>query len=73
MEPDARTKRRIAVLSEEMDIIHRANSLYWACKRPARTAIAEYQFRQERLEKIRIELAQLRSHLSRSGAFSPTA
>jgi hypothetical protein len=52
---------RIAVLNEEMDAIHCANSLYWnagqTCTLAAR---AEYQFRKERLENIRIELAHLR-------------
>jgi hypothetical protein len=63
MEPDARTKARIAALSEEMDAIHSANNLYW--KRGPLQALAarvEYQFRGERLESIRAELAQLRSN-----------
>jgi len=56
MEPDARTKRRIAVLSEEMDIIHRAIAFIGG-KRPP-DSHRRISIRQERLEKIRIELAQ---------------
>ena len=63
MEPDTRTTARIAALSEEMDAIHFANTLYWK-RGPLQTLAAktEYQFRNERLESIRAELAQLRSN-----------
>ena len=62
MEPDSRTAARIAALNEEMDAIHYANSLYWKQgKSQTLAAKAEYQFRNERLEQIREELAQLRS------------
>jgi hypothetical protein len=62
MERDRRIKARIAPLSKEMDEIHRANRLYWEqgeSQSPA--AKAEYEFRNERLEQIRTELAQLLS------------
>ncbi len=63
MEPKARTMARIAALNEEMDAIHFANNLYWK-RGPLQTlaAKAEYQFRNERLEEIRAECAQLRSN-----------
>jgi hypothetical protein len=53
---------RITTLDEEMDVIHRANSLYWKQGQSQTVAAkAQYQLRQDRLEKIRAELAQLRS------------
>jgi hypothetical protein len=61
MELDAKAKVRIASLNEEMDSIHHANSLYWGKQGHSRMAIAEYQFRNERLDKIRAELTQLRT------------
>jgi hypothetical protein len=62
MQPDAKRKARIAALNEEMDAIHAANGAYWrAGKQHTRTEKAEYHFRQDRLDKIRSELAQLRS------------
>ena len=61
MEIDAK-KARIAALNEEMDGIHFVNSLYWQRgKAVTSEARAEYQRRQDRLEEIRAELAQLRS------------
>jgi chromosome segregation ATPase len=51
MEIDAKKKARIAALSEEIHGIHFVNSLYWS----------EYQRRQDRLDEIRRELAQLQS------------
>ena len=58
---DAKAKTRIAFLNEEMDAIHYANSLYWKQKGQTPAAKAEYQFRNERLDKVRAELAELRS------------
>jgi Skp family chaperone for outer membrane proteins len=58
---DAKSKAKIAFLNEEMDIIHHANGLFWKHQAPTKTAKAEYQFRNERLEKIREELDRIRS------------
>jgi hypothetical protein len=64
VEPDVKKSSRIAVLNEEMDDIHFANVLYWKQGHSQTVAAkAEYQFRQNRLEKIRAELARLRSSL----------
>jgi hypothetical protein len=51
---------RIAALTEEIEEIHHANCVYWN-QRPNHTkaATAQYEFRQERLEEIRGELAVL--------------
>jgi hypothetical protein len=62
MKLDARTAAKIARLNEEMDEIHRANSLYWEQGRSQTVRErAAYEFRNERLEKIRAELDQIRS------------
>ncbi len=62
MEPDAATRAKIAALHEEMDAIHFANSLYWGRgEEVTPEERAEYHRRQDRLEEIRKELAQLRS------------
>jgi hypothetical protein len=45
-----------------VDAIHRANRLYWAQKKPSRAAIAEYEWRQERLEQIRGEMQKLQEN-----------
>jgi len=61
VEPNAKTRARIATLSKEMDAIHHANSLHWKQGQSQTLAAkSEYQFRNERLERIRTELAQLR-------------
>jgi hypothetical protein len=61
MEPDVGRAARIAALNEEIDTIHRANAPYWEQgKSQTFAARAEYQLRNERLEKIREELARLR-------------
>jgi hypothetical protein len=52
-------KARIAILIEEIDSIHSANKLYWERKAPSREARAKYQHRQDRLEEVRSELAEL--------------
>jgi hypothetical protein len=53
---------RMTTLNEETHAIHRANSLYWKQGQSQTVAAkAQYQFRQDRLEKIRAELAQLQS------------
>jgi hypothetical protein len=59
MELDAKVKARIAVANEEMEAIHYANRLYWEHNNPTLAARAEYNFRNERLEKIRAELEEL--------------
>ena len=64
MELQAKAKTRIAFLNVEMDELHRANGLYW--KQGQSQSLAEkskYEFRNERLEEIRNELARLRSEL----------
>ncbi len=62
MEPDTQKTAWIAALQEEMDGIHFVNSLYWERGEAATSeARAGYQRRQDRLEEIRAELAQLRS------------
>jgi|ERR1700722_5209439 len=61
MEPNIFTNVKIAALTVEMDAIHFANSLYWKQGYSQTVAArAEYQRRQDRLEEIRTELAQLR-------------
>ena len=65
--PEAKTGAKITFLNQEMDEIHHANTLYWKQKEGhTKAAKAQYQWRQDRLEKIREELAQLRGQ-------SPTA
>jgi hypothetical protein len=59
MDPEARRKARIAVLLGEMDVIHRANELDWREANPSDAAKADYCRSQNRLEKIRSELAEL--------------
>jgi hypothetical protein len=62
MEFDSRTKARIAFLNQEMDELHVANSTFWEQgKSQSLAARAEYQFRNERLEKIRAALALIRA------------
>ena len=64
MELEAKAKAKIGFLNEEMDALHFADRLYWDqghFHTPA--ASAKYQFRQDRLEVIRTELAKLRSEL----------
>ena len=61
MDPVTPIKTKIAVLNDEMDGIHFINSLYWGRGDAVPTeARAEHQRRQDRLEEIGIELAQLR-------------
>ena len=59
MDPEAGRKARIAVLLGELDVIHRANELYWREANPGNGAKADYYRRQDRLEEIRSELAEL--------------
>ena len=56
--PEGRRKARIAVLLGEIDVIHRANELYWRHTKHSAAAKAEYYRRQDRLEEIRSELAE---------------
>jgi len=59
MDPKATRKARIAVLQEEIEFIHYANELYWREANPGQAARADYYRRQDRLEEIRSELAEL--------------
>lgn len=60
MEPEGTSQARMAALSEEMHSIHHANKLFWEQKRARdRKAKVEYYRRQDRLEEIRGELAEL--------------
>jgi hypothetical protein len=59
MDPGATKKARIAALREEIESIHFANKLYWRQTNPSDAAKAEYYRRQDRLEEIRSELAEL--------------
>jgi len=62
IEPDAAARTRIAALNEEMDAIYFADRRYWERGQAVSPEErAEYQRRQDRLEEIRKELAQLRS------------
>ena len=56
----AKKTERIAVLREEIELIHHANEQYWRQPNPGNAARAHYYRRQERLEEIRRELAELR-------------
>jgi len=60
MDPEATKKTRIAALQEEIESIHFANKLYWEQAKRSDAANAEYYRRQDRLEEIRSELAELR-------------
>jgi hypothetical protein len=63
MESDSIAKARTKELHEEMDAIHRANVLYWKQgELHDRAARAEHERRQKRLDEIRTELTELRSH-----------
>ncbi len=59
MDPEATGKQRVAVLQEEIHMIHHANELYWRRTKPSDADRAEYYRRQDRLEEIRRELAGL--------------
>jgi hypothetical protein len=61
MEPDKQKKAaQIASLNEEMDAIHQLQQLLLEARDlGTHAARAEYQFRNERLEAIRAELAEL--------------
>jgi hypothetical protein len=59
MDLEATSKTRIAVLSEEIVAIHYANERYWRQANPSDTTKADYYRRQDRLEEIRSELAEL--------------
>lgn len=59
---DAKTSAAISALSEQIDSIHHENNLYWKQGvRQTMAARAEHQARQDRLETIRADLAQLQS------------
>ena len=60
MEPKIYTNVKIPALTVEMDAIHFANTSYWMQGHFQTVAArAQYQRRQDRLEEIRTELAQL--------------
>jgi len=59
MDPEAMREARIAVLEEEIEFVHYANELYWRQTNPSHAAKADYYRRQDRLEEIRGELAEL--------------
>jgi hypothetical protein len=48
MDPEARRKARIAALLGEIDVIHRANELYWRQANPSNGAKADNYRRQDR-------------------------
>jgi hypothetical protein len=49
-------------VTEEIEFIHRANQLYWRRPNPSNAAKADYCRRQDRLNEIRSELAELQQH-----------
>jgi hypothetical protein len=60
MKLDAKTSARVAILNKEMDDIHLANNLYWKQEQhQTGAAKAQYQFRNNQLEKILTEFSQL--------------
>ncbi len=59
MDPGATKEARIAALKEEIAAIHQANEVYWRQANPSNAAKADYYRRQNRLEDIRSELAEL--------------
>ena len=69
MDSEATRKVRIAALYEEIEFIHYANRLYWRQAMPDDAARADYYRRQDRLEELRSELAELqKTELSRHEA-----
>jgi hypothetical protein len=60
MDPEATRTARIAALQEEIEFIYHANELYWRQANPSDAAKADYYRKQDRLEEIRSELAELR-------------
>jgi len=60
MGPEGTRQARMTVLSQELDSIHHANRLFWEQGTAhGRNAKVEYYCRQDRLEEIRSELAEL--------------
>ncbi len=59
MKANPKTKARFAALSQELEAIHSANTIYWKSKQHTREATAEHHRRQEQLEEIRSEMAEL--------------
>jgi hypothetical protein len=58
---NAKAKARLETLTSEMQIIHAANTLYWRSAEEATLqARAMHEFRKDRLEKLRNELAGLK-------------
>lgn len=62
MDSEAKRKARIALLQKEIEFVHHANELYWRQANPSNEAKAGYYRRQDRLDEIRSELAELQAH-----------
>jgi len=63
MGPEGTRQARMTVLSQEIDSIHHANRLFWEQGTAhGGKAKVEYYYRQDRLEEIRSEMAEL-SHV----------
>jgi hypothetical protein len=52
----------LATLLKEVEAIHCANKADWTEKHHSRSAIADYQRRQERLDQIRLEMVRAIRH-----------
>ncbi len=60
MGPEGSGQARMTDLSAEIDSIHHANRLFWEQGTArGRKAKVEYYYRQDRLEEIRSEMAEL--------------
>jgi hypothetical protein len=60
---DATEKRnrqtRLIALRKETHVLHRENKLYWKHRNHTREEIIEYLRRQERLDRVHLEMAEL--------------
>jgi hypothetical protein len=61
METDStiKIKKEVAYLNQKLHSLHMSNSRYWQEETPNTRARGLHQMRQDRLEEIRSELAQL--------------
>jgi hypothetical protein len=50
---------RLIALRNETHLLHRENKLYWRHRKHAREEIVEYLRRQERLDRVRLEMTKL--------------
>jgi hypothetical protein len=64
---DALRQATLAVLRQELEAIHLANTAYWGSVERNHEAHMEHQLRQERLERIRDEMDELEAR-NRSSA-----